>query len=175
MTSKGLNLAAKPFVPGGGSGGSGSDVESSATPPSPPPKRIIVGSIRQPQQQPPSTTGNRLVSMAQEFDHADSPLTNAAAMTRMVELVSRLPAACTYPHTNLPGTFYDHLSIPRNSSRTQVCAAFVHWRDEGFPAANAVDPAKAQTFDRIIMTGVQVLTNELLHRAYDDCLVGASS
>lgn len=78
----------------------------------------------------------------------------------------RLPARCRYPH-QVPGTYYDHLNVKRNASPEAIEEAYRTWRSVGYKTAKALDPAKADAMDRLVVDAKNVLSNVVMRREYD--------
>eukprot|EP00331_Platyophrya_macrostoma_P023837 CAMPEP_0176441740 /NCGR_PEP_ID=MMETSP0127-20121128/21391_1 /TAXON_ID=938130 /ORGANISM="Platyophrya macrostoma, Strain WH" /LENGTH=180 /DNA_ID=CAMNT_0017826603 /DNA_START=215 /DNA_END=754 /DNA_ORIENTATION=+ len=78
----------------------------------------------------------------------------------------RLPARCRYPHP-VPGTYYDHLNVKRNASPDAIEEAYRTWRTVGYKTAKALDSARADAMDRLVVDAKNVLSNVVMRREYD--------
>jgi hypothetical protein len=100
----------------------------------------------------------------------DSPTLAAVAPSAPLKRVSvGLPARCQYPHA-VPGTFYDFINVKRKCLTADVEEAYRRWRTAGYKAAKAIDPAKADAMDRLIVDAKNVLSNPSIRAEYDNSL-----
>jgi hypothetical protein len=81
----------------------------------------------------------------------------------------RLPRRCHYPHST-PGSYYDHLNVKMSATSEAIDASYRRWRGTGYKKAQAIDTAKADALDRIIVEASLVLGNAALRDLYNASL-----
>ncbi|KAK7198241.1 hypothetical protein NESM_000781100 [Novymonas esmeraldas] len=81
-----------------------------------------------------------------------------------------LPLRCRYPHSTIPGTYYDVLALPRDAGHGDIIAKYRAWQKDGFKRMRLVDPVGAEAVDRVIVEARNVLGNPSLRAAYDQQL-----
>ncbi|KAG5492448.1 hypothetical protein JKF63_01026 [Porcisia hertigi] len=108
------------------------------------------------------------------FSNGSSPPTIAVATTVEVGVFKMtLPLRCRYPHSSIPGTYYDVLALPRDAPHSDIIAKYRAWQRGGFKRMRQVDPVGAEAVDRIIVEARNVLGNPILRAAYNQQLPSA--